>query len=163
MWINRRVNDACQPSVMLIQELSEQDSLDLVSRVRFGRLGCAANGQPYVVPMNFAVQDRNIYAFSTIGKKIEYLRLNPRICLQVDEISTGHKWRSVVVLGCYHEVSNMAEEEAERATIHALLQKRAAWWEPAYARTVLGGHVRSLAPIYFRISIDSITGHIATD
>jgi uncharacterized protein len=147
---------------MLIQDLSEQESLDLVARVRFGRLGCAADGQPYVVPMNFAVQDRNIYAFSTIGKKIEYLRLNPRICLQVDEISTGQKWKSVIVLGRYHEVLNTAAEEGERKLIHALLQKRAAWWEPAYTRTVLGGHARPLEPIYFRISIDSITGHIAT-
>jgi|SRR5450755_2846378 nitroimidazol reductase NimA-like FMN-containing flavoprotein (pyridoxamine 5'-phosphate oxidase superfamily) len=148
---------------MLIQELSEQESLDLVSRVRFGRLACAADGQPYVVPMNFVVQDRNIYAFSTIGKKIEYLRLNPRVCLQVDEISTGQKWKSVLVLGRYHEISNTAAEEAERKMIHALLQKRAVWWEPAYARTVLGGRVRPLEPIYFRISIDSITGHIATN
>ena len=52
-----------------------------------------------------------------------------------------------------------AAEEAERM-IHALLQERAAWWEPAYGRTVLGGQGRFLETIYFRISIGSITGHI---
>lgn len=148
---------------MLIQDLSEQECLDLLSRVRFGRLACAADGQPYVVPMNFAVQGRNIYAFSTIGKKIEYLRRNPLACLQVDEIATGQKWKSVIVLGRYHEVSNTAAEEAERTMIHELLKKRAVWWEPGYARTVLGGHARPLEPLYFRISIDSITGHVATN
>src|SRR5207342_3114552 len=108
---------------MLIQELSEQESLALLSRVRFGRLACAAGGQPYVVPINFAVQGRNIYAFSTIGKKTESLRLNPLACLQVDEITSGERWKSVIVLGRYHEVLNTAAGEAERTMIHVLLQK----------------------------------------
>ena len=162
IWVNGRVNGACKSISMLIQELSEQESLDLLSRVRFGRLACAAGGQPYVVPINFAVQGRNIYAFSTIGKKIEYLRLNPLACLQADEIASRQKWKSVIVLGRYHEVSNTAREGAERAMIHGLLQKRAAWWEPAYVRTVLGGRARPLEPIFFRLSIESISGHVAS-
>lgn len=147
---------------MLIQDLSEQDSLDLLSRVRFGRLACTRGAQPYIVPMNFVVQGRNIYAFSTIGKKIEDMRVNPLVCLEAEEIVNAQKWKTVIVFCRYHEVAKAASGDADRAMIHQLLHKRAAWWEPGYARTVLGGQVRSLEPIYFRLSIESIHGHVAT-
>jgi nitroimidazol reductase NimA-like FMN-containing flavoprotein (pyridoxamine 5'-phosphate oxidase superfamily) len=147
---------------MLIQDLSERDSLDLLSRVRFGRLGCTRGAQPYVVPINFAVKGRNIYTFSTIGKKIEDLRVNPLVCLEADEIVTAQKWKSVIVFGRYHEVSMGASGDAERTMIYKLLHKRAVWWEPGYARTVVGGRTRPLEPIYFRLSIESITGRVAS-
>jgi len=39
---------------MLIQELTRQESLDLLARTRLCRLGCTQGSQPYVVPFYFA-------------------------------------------------------------------------------------------------------------
>ena len=48
-----------------------------------------------------------------------------------------------------------------RALAHDLLAKAAAWWEPGYVKTLLHGKERPLEPIYFRISIDELSGHQA--
>ena len=42
-----------------------------------------------------------------------------------------------------------------------LLQRHAIWWEPAYARTIVGDSERPLAPFFYRIHIVQITGHRA--
>jgi len=41
----------------LIQELSRQESLDLLARAHLGRLACAHKTQPYIVPVYFAYDD----------------------------------------------------------------------------------------------------------
>ncbi len=148
---------------MLIQDLSKQDSFNLLSRVGFGKLACAKDAQPYIVPISFIVEGHNIYAFATIGQKIEWMRINPLVCLEADEIVTAQKWQSVIVLGRYHEIPDTVAGDSERQMVHQLLARKANWWEPGYARTVLGGHDRPLKPVYFRISIESITGRAAVD
>ena len=67
---------------MLIQELTKQASLDLLARSHVGRLGCAREGQPYIVPTYFAYANNCLYSFSTIGQKIDWMRTNPLVCLQ---------------------------------------------------------------------------------
>src|SRR5580693_1311536 len=41
-------------------------------------------------------------------------------------------------------------------------QKKANWWEPGCAKTIIRGTARSLDPVYFRIQIVQITGHRGT-
>ena len=52
---------------MLIQELTRQASLDLLARAHLGRLACAQETQPYVVPFYFAYENNCLYSFSTVG------------------------------------------------------------------------------------------------
>ena len=148
---------------MLIQDLSKQDCFSLLSRVGFGKLACAQDAQPYIVPIYFVVEGLNIYAFSTMGQKIEWMRTNPLVCLETDEIVTAQKWQSVIVLGRYHEVPNTVAGESERKMIHQLLARKANWWEPGYARTLLRAHDRQLELVYFRIFVESITGRTAAN
>ncbi len=148
---------------MLIQDLSKQDCFSLLSRVGFGKLACAQDAQPYIVPIYFTVEGHNIYTFSTMGQKIEWMRTNPLVCLEADEIVTAQKWQSVIVLGRYHEVPNTAAGESERKMIHHLLARKANWWEPGYARTALRAHDRPLELVYFWISVESITGRTAAN
>ena len=42
------------------------------------------------------------------------------------------------------------------------MERNAIWWEPAYARTIMSGTERPLAPFFYRIHIARITGHRAT-
>jgi uncharacterized protein len=56
---------------VLIQELTRETSLDLLARMRLGRLACAQGTQPYVVPFYFAYDNDCLYSFSTVGQKIE--------------------------------------------------------------------------------------------
>ncbi|MDO8353179.1 MAG: pyridoxamine 5'-phosphate oxidase family protein [Aestuariivirga sp.] len=147
---------------MHIEELTRKASMDFLAGSRLGHLACANNGQPYVTPCYFAYHDQCIYGFSTAGQKIEWLRTNPLACLQVDEIASFQEWTSVVVLGRYEELTKTGKSQEARELAYKLLHQHEFWWEPGYTRTVLHGEVRPLNPVYYRLSIDEITGHKAT-
>ncbi|MGA7625929.1 MAG: pyridoxamine 5'-phosphate oxidase family protein [Candidatus Acidiferrales bacterium] len=146
---------------MLIEELTRQASLDFLAHIHVGRLGCSHAGQPYVVPIYFSYQDHFLYTFSTIGRKIEWMRANPLVCIQADEVVSAEQWVSVVVFGEFEELPDTPDFVRERALAHDLLQKKAMWWEPGFAKTVLHGSERPLVPVFYRIQIKQITGHRA--
>ena len=88
---------------MLIHELSPTECAEVLGRTNLGRLGCSRFDQPYIVPIHFSYDaERNCaYAFSTIGQKIEWMRENPKICLEVDDIADKDHWTTVLVTGRY--------------------------------------------------------------
>ena len=67
--------------------LVQEEALALISAGKIGRLGCVDNGEPYVVPINYVVDDGSIYSHSLPGRKIDAMRAHPRVCLQVDQIA----------------------------------------------------------------------------
>lgn len=146
---------------MLIEELTIRASLDFLAHIHVGRLGCSHAGQPYVVPIYFSYQGDFLYTFSTIGRKIEWMRANPLVCIQADEVISAEQWVSVVVFGEFEELPDTPDFVRERALAHDLLQKKAMWWEPGFAKTVLHGSERPLVPVFYRIQIKQITGHRA--
>jgi uncharacterized protein len=151
-----------QESAVLIQELTRQASLDLLGRAHLGRLACAQGAQPYVVPFYFSYSHNYLYSFSTIGQKIEWMRANPLVSVETDEITNSERWASVVIFGRYEELPDTPEWSGERETAGRLLQKNAMWWEPGYVKTILHGMERPLVPVIFRIYVTQITGHCAT-
>jgi nitroimidazol reductase NimA-like FMN-containing flavoprotein (pyridoxamine 5'-phosphate oxidase superfamily) len=146
---------------MLILELTKKECVEMLTRLSFGRLGCSRGNQPYVVPFNFAYHERHLYSFATLGQKIEWMRTNPLVCVEADEIVDHYCWASVVVQGRYEELPDTPEWSAERRVAYALLQRRAAWWEPACARETHRVAVEQLIPMYYRIHIDRVTGRRA--
>ncbi|MGD1028810.1 pyridoxamine 5'-phosphate oxidase family protein [Candidatus Binatus soli] len=148
---------------MLIQELSREESLDLLARAHLGRLACAHKSQPYVVPFYFAYDNEYLYSFSTVGQKIEWMRANPKVCVEADEVVNPQQWVSVIVFGRYEELPNIPEWRVAREYARKkLLERNAIWWEPGYAKTILHETERPLAAFFFRIHIVEITGRRAT-
>ena len=146
----------------MIRELSRQESVDLLARTRLGRLACTRGAQPYIVPIYFAYTDGSLYSFATVGRKIEWMRANPLVCVEVDEVVSSQQWMSVVAFGRYEEMPDEPEWQGVRASAHKVLQQTGMWWEPAYVKTILGGAARPLVPVFYRIHLDQITGHCAT-
>ena len=95
---------------------------------------------------------------SALGQKIEWMRSNPLVCLQIDERRNLFHWLSVVVSGRFEELPDTRDFESERLHAHALLQKRAMWWQPALVPTE---HRDGLMPVFYRIHIVGITGRRA--
>ena len=147
---------------MIIRELTGQASLDLLSSSRLGRLACTKGNQPYIVPFFFVYHDSHLYASSTLGQKIEWMRENPLVAVEADRIDSPQQWESVVVSGHYEEIPDAPEMKDRRELAWSLLQKHEMWWEPGYAKTILGGVERPMEALYFRIRVDRITGHRAT-
>jgi hypothetical protein len=142
---------------MRIVPASDQDCQKLLERVSFGRLGCALDNQPYIVPVAFAYEPGHIYVFSTTGKKIEWMRQNPKVCLQVDEIGSRSNWISVLVTGTYLELQE-PQYTTEKEHARALLGDSAQWWAVAIAERREQMDDVSIQPVFFRIDIESISG-----
>jgi hypothetical protein len=147
---------------MFIHEMTEADCRGALQCASFGRLGCARDNQPYVVPIYFTYDDDHLYGFTTVGQKIEWMRSNPHVCLEIDERVSHDQWMSVIVFGDYEELPDTAECGYARVRAHELLQKRAMWWEPAYIATAHRDKPHSFTSIFYRIRIDRMTGHRAT-
>jgi nitroimidazol reductase NimA-like FMN-containing flavoprotein (pyridoxamine 5'-phosphate oxidase superfamily) len=147
---------------MLIEQLTREESLAFVAEKRLVRLGCAHDGQPYVMPIRIARDDARFYCFSTVGQKIEWMRANPLVCVQADEIQSLENWCSVLVFGRYAELPKTPEYEAERHHAHTLLWRDSEAWEPGYARTIVHGKTRELETVYFRIDVSDVSGRRAT-
>jgi nitroimidazol reductase NimA-like FMN-containing flavoprotein (pyridoxamine 5'-phosphate oxidase superfamily) len=148
---------------MLIREMTEEECRDALAGGSFGRLACARDNQPYIVPIYFAYDGRHVYGFSTPGQKIDWMRANPLICLEIDERTSREQWVSVVVYGRYEELPDQPEFASDRAQAHRALQKHALWWEYT---SIPGAEWRRksgpFTPIFYRIHVERMTGHRAT-
>jgi nitroimidazol reductase NimA-like FMN-containing flavoprotein (pyridoxamine 5'-phosphate oxidase superfamily) len=147
---------------MFIHEMTFDECRHALQKAKVGRLACSRDGQPYSVPINFVFDGTYIYGFTTVGQKIEWMRTNPLVCLEIDEVVGESQWMSLVVFGRYEELPDLPKYEQVRTRAHALLQKRAIWWEPAALSKEHRDQSHSLTPIFYRIHIKKITGHRAT-
>jgi nitroimidazol reductase NimA-like FMN-containing flavoprotein (pyridoxamine 5'-phosphate oxidase superfamily) len=144
---------------MIVEDLPRHACIELLARTRLGRLACAQNQQPYVTPFFFAYRLEALYSFSRLGQKIAWMRSNPLVCVEVDEIETPHSWSSVIVSGHYEELPPTPEGEPERKLAYSLLQERPVWWEPGYAKTA--SREGPLELVYFRVHATHISGRTA--
>ena len=99
---------------MLMNEMTKQECREALEYASFGRLGCSLANQPYIVPVYLAYESDCIYVFSTFGKKIEWMRANPKVCIQIDEIAEQYQWMSVIVNGRYEELPELQYAESVR-------------------------------------------------
>jgi uncharacterized protein len=142
---------------MRIIAMSQQECRELLKRVSIGRLGCSLDDQPYVVPVGFSYEPDYIYIFSTLGKKIKWMRQNPRVCLQADEIGNRSNWLSVIVTGTYLE---LREPQYTAQLEHALEQlgQYSEWWRNPLAQRREQTSDLSIETVFFRIDIGSMSG-----
>jgi nitroimidazol reductase NimA-like FMN-containing flavoprotein (pyridoxamine 5'-phosphate oxidase superfamily) len=148
---------------MFIHEMSASECREALAHAHVGRLACARDNQPYIVPMNFAVDGDYlyVYGFTTVGQKVEWMRSNPLVCFEIDDVVDHNRWMSVIIFGQYEELPDKPEFESARNRAYAHLQKRVMWWEPAYISQNHRDQANSLIPLFFRIKIEKMTGHRA--
>ena len=132
--------------------LSEKEALTLMSAGKVGRLGCVDSGEPYVVPINYVVEDGSIYSHSLPGKKIDAMRTHPRVCLQMDQIADDFHWRSAIAFGDFEEI----RVPSDRRSILSKLLARFPLLTPV--ESVLAQDAAAPDSVVFRIRIDRITG-----
>src|SRR5271165_4644927 len=144
---------------MIIQEMTDNECAAALGQTDFGRLACARGQQPYIVPIYFSYDGEHLYGVTTLGQKIEWMRSNPLVCLEIDERTNHYQWMSVVVFGRYEELPESPEYDDARAHALEVLQRRAMWWQPACVATE---QREQRAPLFYRIHIEQVTGHRAT-
>ena len=147
---------------MLVREMSRQECQELLGRIGFGRLACSRENQPYIVPIDFASEPDHLYGFATVGQKIEWMRSNPLVCVEVDEVRSHIDWASVVVLGRYEEFPDTPAYSEQRQRVQTVLEKRTLWWQIGFAAAQTRGQFNRDLPVFFCIRIEKITGRRAS-
>lgn len=146
---------------MHIEEMKRELCIDTLARAHFGHIACTHALQTYITPFSFKYENDFIYAFGTLGKKIEMMRANPLVCIEVEDITSRQEWKTLIIQGRYEELPDTPQFYNEINTDHDLLAQSAGWWEPGYAKTLQAGGERPIEFIWFRISVLGITGHQA--
>ena len=136
----------------MITRLSEDDSYSLLRGGSLARLGCVAEGYPYVVPVNYVFDGDSFLVHSLPGRKIEAMRANPRVCLQVDEIEDQLSWKSVLACGTYIEITDAAERERALACLLSLFPQLTP------VESLIAADAAAPAPVVFRVRVERVTG-----
>src|SRR5688572_5896732 len=108
---------------MWVRTMSTLECATLLTENRLGRLACARDNQPYVVPIYFVYSANHLYAFSGLGKKIEWMRANPLVSVVVEQRRQGSEWKSVVVDGRYEELPDRIGTKVQRDHAWSLLSR----------------------------------------
>ena len=140
---------------MVIEEMTDGDCRAMLAAAAVGRLAFTRDDQPYIIPIHLEFDGECLYGFATLGQKIEWMRLNPLVCVEIDEVASQRQWSSVVAFGEYEELPATPAHEESRGVAARLFQRRAMWWEPALVPLASDA---PRAPILFRIRIRRLTG-----
>jgi nitroimidazol reductase NimA-like FMN-containing flavoprotein (pyridoxamine 5'-phosphate oxidase superfamily) len=146
---------------MVIHELAPADCAEVLSRTSVARLACCRMNQPYVVPVSFVYDPRQacLFSFSSIGKKVEWMRANPSVCVEVEDLEDRFNWTTIVIFGRYSELTDAPEHRDQRHRALNLFSERSQWWLPGAARLSDSEHE---SVVVYRINIDHMTGRRTT-
>ena len=96
----------------MLGELPAREIERLLETALVARIGCHTAGRTYVVPVSYVYSDGALIGCSTAGLKLDMLRKNPQVCIEVDQVDDLANWRSVIAWGWFEELDG---DEAENA------------------------------------------------
>jgi len=95
----------------MLGELTNTQIENLLYSHRIGRIGCHADDITYIVPITYAYDGTYIYGHTEEGMKIDMMRKNPKVCLEVDAMENMSNWRSVIAWGEFEELIKPEDRE----------------------------------------------------
>ncbi|QPB18551.1 pyridoxamine 5'-phosphate oxidase family protein [Rhizobium sp. 007] len=144
-----------------LTEINPAECYRILENERFGHLACCKDGQPYVAAIYFAFSSGVAYSFTMPGKKLDWMRANDRVCLHVEQRSSGGGWTSVVVEGRFAEFPDSDARGSERLHAWSLLQKYSDWWEIGSMKPHELPMVDSSPHVFYGIVVTAVSGRSA--
>ncbi len=96
------------------KELTKSEITGILQSQNIGRLGCSDDKHPYVIPITYYFDGKQIYCQSEEGKKIKIMRKNPNVCLQIDIVNSMRSYKSIIIYGKFEELTNEEALEASK-------------------------------------------------
>ena len=85
------------------RQMTHQESLKVLAESQVVRLGVIAEGEPYIVPLNFILIDETLYFHSAKeGRKLGALAIADSVCLEVDDIVAIKTAKIACKFSCYY-------------------------------------------------------------
>jgi len=151
----------------MIGKLTKQQIEEVLLDNILGHVGCNDGFNTYVYPINYLYDGKRVICQSPEGSKIEIMRKNKRVCLQVDEVKKNVHWKSVLIHGEYQELHDERERYnamklfVER-NLHLKLKEKvilpvtAEEWEQKHSQ-------EKSKTVFYRIVIDEKTGRFENE
>jgi nitroimidazol reductase NimA-like FMN-containing flavoprotein (pyridoxamine 5'-phosphate oxidase superfamily) len=104
-----------------MESLPRDEALEILGGEYVAHLGVISNGAPYVTPMSFVVDGDRILFRTMAGRKLDAIRANPQVCIEVSRYheETGD-WVSVIVEGTARLVD---DDETRQTTVALIFEK----------------------------------------
>lgn len=137
-----------------VEEMRKADIEKVLETIRFGHLACSVDDVPYIVPIHYAYQKPDFFIYTTEGKKVEMIRENPKVCLQIEDIADGTDWKSVIVTGEAEQITDFREREK----VVELIKESNPTLTPAISIRWMDNWIRENREVVYRIKPMTITG-----
>lgn len=143
--------------------LTSEQLEEVLKNNLFGHIGCNDGYNTYVYPVNYVYDGKHIICHSQHGAKTAVMRENKRVCFQVDEVKDFMNWKSVMVLGEYHEIEDERERYiAMKAFLGRMLYIKTS--KPVLQSTEGKAEVHATSkPVIFRISMEEQSGRYESE
>lgn len=96
----------------MLGELNEMQIKNALLSQAVGRIGCTDGKKPYISPVTYAYDEKDIIGQTKEGMKLNIMRKNPNVCFQVDIITDMANWQSVLVSGTFYELTGKEDVKA---------------------------------------------------
>ena len=103
-----------------MEQLTKHEAMEFLETQPVAHLGTVLDDAPYVTPMSFVVDDGRILLRTMGGRKIDAIRSNPKVCIEVSDYddNTG-AWTSVIINGKAHTVDDAVARQKVVALLYA--------------------------------------------
>ena len=146
----------------MIGNLTKEQISNMLSSQMIGRIACCDLQKPYIVPIAYAYDGKDIYCQTTEGKKIRFMRENPNICFQIDFSNNITNWQSIIIYGKFEELSQKETESAREFLVNKIMplmtNSKIHGYEHWEAREQHLDDSQRVKPIIFRLKIEEISG-----
>ena len=101
----------------MIGTLTSAEVERVLQTVQIARLGIYAGGRVRVYPVCFGYDGADIYVQSREGLKVQIMRAHPNVCVEVEQVASPARWRTVLAYGTFEELYDSAERDRAMALI----------------------------------------------
>ena len=146
---------------MIERDLTPEEIESVLQKQCYAHLGFVnAESVVNVLPITYVYDKQKLYSFSLEGEKIEAMRCNPDVCVQIEELQPPDSWHSVQVWGKYAEL-----EKGSWDVVEKLIDS---FWSTTDANNVLYTPLRDFKEntkyntIVYEIAIERSIGKLGT-
>ncbi|GGZ87214.1 pyridoxamine 5'-phosphate oxidase family protein [Algibacter mikhailovii] len=146
----------------MITNLNKQECLKILNNNYIGHLAYVYNNLPFVIPITYFFDKKNmtIIGYTGEGHKTKALKQNNAIALEIAEISSVNKWKSILIQGDF-EILDGPDAKSELHKFAVGVKKLITQNENKTFHFIpdFSGKTNSeVAPIVYHINIHEITG-----
>lgn len=86
------------------RKMTHKEAIQFLKEAEVVRLGLIAEGLPYIVPVNFLFNGKNVYFHcAQEGRKLDAIKENSKVCLEADKLIKIKEAASACKFGCFYQ------------------------------------------------------------